>query len=137
MVSLIPVEKKTQAQLKPELLVLRRDFLMYPKISKPKYKVKSRPEPEKLMPDPPIIFSSMKPTETLRYLKCLFVVMAINIGIQYPALHGQFKRSKVQFARRGCLVSLFSKLTTTLYPDGIRSHEPLLQSPRWQAETIP
>jgi hypothetical protein len=27
--------------------------------------------------------------------------------------------------------------TTTLYPGGIRSHDPYLQSPRWQAETIP
>jgi hypothetical protein len=26
---------------------------------------------------------------------------------------------------------------TTLYPSGIRSHGPWLQSPRWQAETIP
>jgi hypothetical protein len=29
------------------------------------------------------------------------------------------------------------KFTSTLYPGGIRSHESSLQSPRWQAETIP
>jgi hypothetical protein len=28
-------------------------------------------------------------------------------------------------------------LTSTLYPGGIRSHDPLLQSPRWQEETLP
>jgi hypothetical protein len=28
-------------------------------------------------------------------------------------------------------------LTAALYPDGIRSHDPWLQSPRWQAYMIP
>jgi hypothetical protein len=34
----------------------------------------------------------------------------------------------------------FFKTTTFrryIYPDGIRSHNPMLQSPQWQAETIP
>jgi hypothetical protein len=32
---------------------------------------------------------------------------------------------------------LFLFKATILYPDGIRSHGSELQSPRWQAETIP
>jgi hypothetical protein len=33
--------------------------------------------------------------------------------------------------------AIFLKKAFTLYPGWIRSHDPLLQSPSWQAETIP
>jgi hypothetical protein len=53
----------------------------------------------------------------------------------------QFQQSwSATFLELFCVIKrliLFFSKAVTLYPGGIRSHDPLLPSPRWQAETIP
>jgi hypothetical protein len=62
------------------------------------------------------------------------VVLLLAVGIL--GLVGNIS-AIVLFARLENQVGRSFFKATTLFPGGIRSHDPKLQSPRWQAETIP